>query len=68
MTERIFRYVPHSQVDERLKEGWVFAADLGPPHCFYAVLMEKPQEKKNLFARRVEFVLSRIRNRNTKRR
>lgn len=61
--ERIFRYVPHSQVAERLEEGWTIAADLGPPHCFYAVLMEAPKKPKNKFRSVVDFVVARATNR-----
>lgn len=34
-----FRYVCHADVPAREAEGWVFAADLGPTHGCYAVLM-----------------------------
>lgn len=67
MTERVFYYVRHCDVAERLKEGWTIAADLGPPHCFYSVLMEAPPDRKNKFARIVDFVLATLRIRATKR-
>lgn len=35
-----FRYVVWGQVDEYLRRGWCFSADLGLPHSQYAVLME----------------------------
>lgn len=37
---RIFAYVPLSQINERYGQCWHIASLLGPPHCFYAVLME----------------------------
>jgi hypothetical protein len=40
MSERIFRYVRHCDIERRLSDGWFVSADLGPPHCFYSVLME----------------------------
>lgn len=36
----IYRYVSWEQVDEFLRRGYFFAADLGLPHSQYAVLME----------------------------
>lgn len=27
--------------------GWVVSADLGPPHCFYSVLMELEPKTTN---------------------
>lgn len=41
MTDRIFRYVIWRDVPRRLAMGWCFAADLGPPHANYSVLMER---------------------------
>jgi hypothetical protein len=38
---RIFRYVPHSDVERRLRQGWFISADLGPSHGCYSVLMER---------------------------
>lgn len=37
--ERTFRYVTHDKREAFERVGWL-ASDLGPPHCFYAVLME----------------------------
>lgn len=34
-----FRYVPHFDVPRREAEGWVFAAELGPVHGHWSVLM-----------------------------
>jgi len=39
---RTFRYVPFSQIAEYEAQGWVVVSQLGPPHGFYAVLMELP--------------------------
>ena len=38
---RWFRYVVRSRIDEYKAEGWEVASELGPPHCYYAVLMEQ---------------------------
>lgn len=38
--ERVFAYVTHSAVQLYAANGWEFSANLGPPHCFYSVLME----------------------------
>jgi hypothetical protein len=43
MSERIFRYVLHSERARYEREGWVFAAYLGPSHGCYSVLMEQQQ-------------------------
>lgn len=40
MTERVFRYVLWRDAPRRLAQGWCFAADLGPTHGTYSVLME----------------------------
>ena len=42
MSERItwFRYVRHAQRAAYEAAGWVFAADLGPTHGQWSVLME----------------------------
>ena len=37
---RTFRYVIYSEIEKYEAMGWVYAGELGPPHCFYAVLME----------------------------
>lgn len=34
-----FRYVRHADRAAYESAGWVFAADLGMPHCLYSVLM-----------------------------
>ena len=44
--DRIFKYVRHEDRDAYERDGWVFAADLGPTHGFYAVLMEKDRKGK----------------------
>lgn len=36
----IFKYVPLTEITERYGQGWHIASILGPPHGFYAVLME----------------------------
>jgi hypothetical protein len=40
-----FRYVVHSRIDEYKASGWKVASELGPPHGFYAVLMELVNER-----------------------
>lgn len=65
---KIYWYVPLSQVAERLEQGWTIVSELGPPHCFYSVLMEEPQKQRNFFSRAVEFVLAKLRIGNTKNR
>lgn len=37
---RIFKYVPLTEITERYGQGWFIASIIGPPHGFYAVLME----------------------------
>jgi hypothetical protein len=37
---RILKYVPFPEITERYGQGWFIASLLGPPHGFYAVLME----------------------------
>lgn len=37
--EQIFMYVIHAERAKFEELGWV-AYELGPPHCFYSVLME----------------------------
>lgn len=37
---RFFRYVPHDHQPDYEREGWQFAADLGPTHGEYRVLMQ----------------------------
>lgn len=44
---RTFRYVPLSQVPEYEAQGWVIVSLLGPPHGFYAVLMEMQEATQN---------------------
>lgn len=49
--ETIFMYVLHSERAKFEALGWV-AYELGPPHCFYSVLMEwcgegEPRYPKN---------------------
>lgn len=39
MTERVFMYVVHNRRAAFEALGWVIS-ELGPPHCFYAVLAE----------------------------
>jgi hypothetical protein len=39
-----FRYVLHRKVEEYLKLGWMFVADLGPHHGAYSVLMWRCDE------------------------
>lgn len=40
--DRIFKYVRHEDRSDYERDGWIFAADLGPTHGHYAVLMERP--------------------------
>ena len=37
---RWFRYVPHARIAEFEAKGWRFAADLGPTHGRWSVMME----------------------------
>ena len=47
MTDRVFYYVRHSDVDARKADGWVVADDLqGIHHGAYAVMMERPADAK----------------------
>jgi len=41
-TIRWFAYVRHADIADRIAEGWTIAADLGPTHGAWAVLMEMP--------------------------
>ena len=41
-TIRWFSYVRHADIADRIAEGWTIAADLGPTHGAWAVLMEMP--------------------------
>ena len=38
---RIFKYVRHEDRAAYERDGWIFAAELGPTHGHYSVLMEK---------------------------
>lgn len=38
---RWLKYVRHEDRAAYERDGWIFAADLGPTHGYYAVLMEK---------------------------
>ena len=38
---RWFKYVRHEDRATYERDGWVFAAELGPTHGHYSVLMEK---------------------------
>ena len=38
---RTFKYVRHEDRAAYERDGWVFAAELGPTHGYYSVLMEK---------------------------
>ncbi len=40
MTVRYFTYVPRYLVTDYEAAGWIYAGELGPPHCFYSVLMQ----------------------------
>ena len=44
--DRIFKYVRHEDRENYERDGWIFAADLGPIHGHYAVLMEKDRKGK----------------------
>jgi len=44
MTTKYFKYVPHHQVKRWEEAGWVFEADLGPPHAAYSSLYSWPHE------------------------
>ncbi|MGF7053971.1 hypothetical protein GGC47_003159 [Bosea sp. OAE752] len=35
----LFRYVRHAKVDAYMRRGWMIAADLGPTHGTWSVLM-----------------------------
>ena len=35
-----YRYVRHADVPVYESNGWVFAADLGPTHGFWSILMK----------------------------
>lgn len=37
---RLFKYVPLTEITERYGQGWIIVSIIGPPHGFYAVLME----------------------------
>lgn len=39
---RFFQYVPFHLVADLEADGWIYAADLGPPHSAYSLLMEYP--------------------------
>ena len=38
---RWFKYVRHEDRANYERDGWIFAAELGPTHGYYSVLMEK---------------------------
>lgn len=40
MTDRIFRYVRISRASDYILLGWMFAAELGPTHGEWSVLLE----------------------------
>ena len=40
MTISWFRYVRHADVSKYAAEGWTYAADLGPTHGLWSVLMQ----------------------------
>jgi len=40
MTISWFRYVRHADVQKYAAEGWTYAADLGPTHGLWSVLMQ----------------------------
>jgi hypothetical protein len=48
MTERIFKYVPHSLREAYESLGWIIS-ELGPPHCDYSVLAEWIGDGEPLF-------------------
>lgn len=37
---RILKYVPLSQIELHYCQGWFIVSLLGPPHGYYAVMME----------------------------
>lgn len=41
-----FRYVLYERVEDYFRLGWAFAADLGPVHGQYSVLMAWPCQCK----------------------
>ena len=56
---RWFRYVRHEDRTAYEAQGWIFAADLGPVHGFYAVLMEVSQDHGPC-GQRVELQIERL--------
>lgn len=45
---RVFRYVRHEDRPAYERDGWIFAAELGPTHGYYSVLMEKIENTDDL--------------------
>jgi len=41
---RLYRYIPHSQVQSYYEAGWNWAADLGPTHGEWGGLMHWPHD------------------------
>lgn len=41
---RILKYVPLYLIEEYYGQGWFIASLIGPPHGFYAVLMEREND------------------------
>jgi hypothetical protein len=46
MTCPIVKYVPHRQIEDHLRLGWILLADLGFPHRNWSVLMGWPCQCK----------------------
>jgi hypothetical protein len=42
----VYRYVPHENVDQYRKFGWVFQCDIKGHHGQYAVIMKKVKDDK----------------------
>jgi hypothetical protein len=38
---RVYKYVPLHLIEEYYEQGWFIASLLGPPHCFYSVIMQQ---------------------------
>lgn len=49
MTERMFKYVPYHLIEEYYGQCWFISSLLGPPHCHYAVLMEREPMDENMW-------------------
>ena len=45
---RWFKYVRHEDRAAYERDGWIFAAELGPTHGHYSVLMEKIEKTDDL--------------------